>query len=78
MTEELDLDAEANQEHVPGSYTYERAGGDGTFNLIAIISPEGREIACLSYWDEPDTDEARRVEEAARTICEHLSRWLRD
>jgi hypothetical protein len=47
----------------------------GTFDRIKIVNPEGNPIATLFYWDEPDTDEATRVEASARLICQHLNRW---
>ena len=56
-------------------YEYRFNGRDGTFDLIEIMNPEGAVIATLYYWDEPDTDEAKRVEKAARTICRHLNHW---
>jgi len=56
-------------------YTYERNCPDGVFDRLAIVGPEGEVIANLYYWDEPDTDEAKRVEKAARIICKHLNHW---
>ena len=56
-------------------YTYCFNGRDGTFDLIEIVSPEGKPIATLHYWDEPDTDEAVRVARSARLICQHLNQW---
>jgi hypothetical protein len=56
-------------------YTYQFNGRDGTFDLIQIINPNGKSVAALFYWDEPNTDEAARVEESARLICEHLNHW---
>jgi len=56
-------------------YAYQFNGRDGTFDLIEIVSPDGAVIATLYYWDEPDNDEAKRVEKAARTICKHLNHW---
>ncbi len=57
------------------TYTYQFNGRDGTFDLIEIISPEGKAIAGLYYWDEPNTDEAARVEQSTRIICQHLNHW---
>jgi hypothetical protein len=56
-------------------YTYFQNGHDGTFDVIAIISPDDEIIARLYYWEEPDTDEGQRVRESARIICEQLNRW---
>lgn len=56
-------------------YTYAINGQDGTFDLVNIVSPQGEVIASLYYWDEPDTDEAARVEKSARIICGHLNHW---
>lgn len=56
-------------------HTYRFNGRDGTFDLIDILNPEGNVIATLYYWDEPDTDEAKRAEESARVICENLNHW---
>jgi hypothetical protein len=56
-------------------YTYQFNGRDGTFDLIEIVNPKGEAIASLYYWDEPDTDEAIRVEKSARVICKHLNYW---
>jgi hypothetical protein len=56
-------------------YTYCLNGRDGTFDLIEIVNPEGKPIAALYYWDEPDTDEAVRAERSARLVCQHLNRW---
>ena len=61
--------------HNESRFTYQFNGRDGTFDLIQIINPNGQSIAALYYWDEPDTDEAKRVEQSARLICEHLNRW---
>jgi hypothetical protein len=54
-------------------YTYRFNGRDGTYNLIEIVNPQDKVIATLYYWDEPDTDEAKRVEDSAATICKHLN-----
>ena len=56
-------------------YTYQFNGRDGTFDLIEIVSPCGKVLASLYYWDLPDTDEAARVEKSARIICRHLNHW---
>ena len=56
-------------------YTYRFNGRDGTFNLIEIVNAQHQVIATLYYWDEPDTDEAKRVEESASAICKHLNQW---
>jgi hypothetical protein len=56
-------------------YTYQFNGRDGTFDLIEIVNPAGTVIATLYYWDEPDTDEAKRVVESACVICENLNHW---
>jgi len=61
--------------HKEPRYTYQFNGRDGTFDLIQIINPNGQAVAALFYWDEPDTDEAARVEESARLICLHLNDW---
>jgi|HubBroStandDraft_4_1064222.scaffolds.fasta_scaffold1670305_1 hypothetical protein len=60
------------------NYTYQFNGRDGTFDLIDIISPDGKVIASLYYWDEPDTTEAARAERSARIVCRHLNRWRID
>jgi predicted extracellular nuclease len=57
-------------------YTYQFNGCDGTFDIITIANPDGKAIADLHYWHEPDTDEAARVEDSARLICEHLNQWF--
>jgi len=57
------------------SYTYQFNDRDGTFDLVEIMSPKGKVIASLYYWDEPDTNEAARVEHSARIVCRHLNRW---
>jgi hypothetical protein len=60
-------------------YTYRFNGRDGTFDLIEIISPDGKAIASLYYWDDPDTNEAASVERSARIVCRHLNRyWIGD
>lgn len=56
-------------------YSYQFNGRADTFDLIAIVSPEGETVATLHYWDEPDTDEAARAEASARLVCQHLNRW---
>ena len=46
---------------------------DGCDDLIVIRGPDGRELAEIRFWDEPDTDHAERAEADARMILHRLN-----
>jgi hypothetical protein len=46
---------------------------NGTEDQIDIMSPEGKAIASIQFWDEPDTDAAAHAEADAKLIVDALN-----
>ncbi len=58
----------------PTGYTFRR-DKDGVDDVLEILDPEGKVIATIRYWDEPDTHSGPEAVRSARVICTHLNRW---
>lgn len=50
-------------------------GRNGTEDEITIHRPNGDEMAIIQYWDEPDTNDAERVEKTAQHIVDALNAY---
>ena len=48
---------------------------NGTKDQIDIMSPQGKAIAYIQFWDEPDTDDAARAEANAMLIVNALNAY---
>ncbi len=49
------------RKHSPGPYLCERYR-DGCDDVIQIKAADGSYVADITYWDEPDTDDAAKAE----------------